>query len=142
MPTQQLDDIDFSVVSRMLEAIERGDMDTMRRCFAPEALIWHNHDGLEMDVESTVGRIGYLCAVSTSREYKDRRMATVGSVVFIQHTLTAGLLSGRRLEMLAIMRIELDADGLVMRMEEYLDSRAVDCLGEEVPGEQTTSTSA
>ena len=137
MPTQQLDAIDFSVVSRMLEAIERGDLETMRRCFAKEAVIWHNHDGLEMDVDSTVALIGYLCAVSTSREYKDRRMATVGSVAFIQHTLSAALLSGRRLEMPAIMRIELDADGLVVRMEEYLDSRAVDCLGEEVPGEQS-----
>ena len=108
-------------------------MDAMRRCYAPGALTWHNYDNVEMDVDSVVGLIGHLCSVSTSRVYTDRRVTTVDAQAFVQHTLTASLRSGGELRMPIMMRIEVDSDGLVARREEYLDSRAFDCLADEVP---------
>lgn len=131
MLTDECHATDFSVVSRMLDAIEQGDTDTLRGCFAAGALAWHNNDELEQDVETVVAIIGHLCAVSTSRVYEDRRVTTVGSQAFIQHTLTASLHSGTQLRMPAMMRIVVNHDGLVERIEEYLDSRDVDCLAEE-----------
>lgn len=133
MLTEQSTTTDFGVVERMLDAIERGDMDQLRACFTADAQSWHNSDEATQNVDETVGLISYLCSVSTSRSYQDRRVSTVGSQAFLQHTLTAVLKSGNELRMPAIMRIVVNSDGLVERLEEYLDSRDVDCLGEEQP---------
>lgn len=133
MLTEQSETIDFSVVGRMLDAIERGDTRGLRDCFVPEALAWHNNDENDQDVDGVVALIDHLCAVSTSRTYEDRRMATVGSQAFIQHTLTAALRSGGQLRMPAMMRVVVNTNGLVERLEEYIDSRAVDCLAAEAP---------
>lgn len=133
MLTEQPQTTDFSVVDRVLEAIERGDMDAMRACFTTDARAWHNSDEIEQTVDEMIGLISYLCSVSTSRAYNDRRMATVGSQAFLQHTLTATLKSGNQLRMPAMMRMVVNSDGLVERLEEYLDSRNVDCLAEEQP---------
>lgn len=133
MLTEQSTATDFSVVSRMLDAIERGDTRGLGGCFAQGALAWHNNDEIDQDVDGVLALIDHLCAVSTSRTYENRRMTTVGSQAFIQHTLTATLRSGRQLRMPAMMRVVVNSDGLVERLEEYLDSRAVDCLAEEAP---------
>lgn len=133
MRTEQPIATDFGVVDRMLDAIERGDMEQLRACFATGAESWHNSDEATQTVDETVGLISYLCTVSTSRSYQDRRVTTAGSQAFLQHTLTAVLKSGNQLRMPAMMRIVVNADGLVERLEEYLDSRDVDCLAEEQP---------
>ena len=133
MLREQLHTTDFSVVTRMYDAVERGDMDALRGCFVPDARVWHNDDEIELDIDAVVALIGHLCAVSTSRAYQDRRLTTVGTQAFLQHTLTAALRSGRRLRLPAIMRVEVNRDGLLQRMEEYFDSRALACLAEEVP---------
>ncbi|MFJ2238013.1 nuclear transport factor 2 family protein [Streptomyces sp. NPDC087859] len=119
---------DFSVVHTLLAAIEKGDMDEVRRCFAPGALTWHNFDEIEQDVHAMAAILGHLCALSTSRSYEDRRITTVGSQAFLQYTLTAVLRSGDRFRMPAMMRLEIDSGGLVARIEEYFDSRVLDTL--------------
>jgi ketosteroid isomerase-like protein len=131
MLVQQSHTTDFSALTRMFDAIEQGDMETVRRCYAPNALTWHNNDEIEQDVDAVIELLTYLCSASTSRAYQDRRLTTVGSQAFVQQTLTAELRSGRQLRMPAMMRVQLNADGLVERIEEYLDSRAVDALAEE-----------
>lgn len=130
MSGKEPDPMDFSVVSTLLAAIEKGDMDEVRRCFAPGALTWHNFDEIEQDVHAMAAMLGHLCALSTSRAYEDRRITTVGSQAFLQYTLTAVLHSGGRFRMPAMMRLEIDSDGLVARIEEYFDSRVLDSLTE------------
>lgn len=130
MSSEETDLTDFSVVNTLLAAIEKGDMDEVRRCFAPTALTWHNFDEIEQDVHAMAAMLGHLCAHSTSRNYEDRRITTVGSQAFLQYTLTAALHSGGRFRMPAMMRLEIDSDGLVARIEEYFDSRVLDSLAE------------
>jgi uncharacterized protein len=124
MLTEEARATDFSVVSTMLDAIERGEMDELRRCFAPSALAWHNFDEIEQDVDGVVATLAHICAITTSRTYADRRVVTVGSQAFLQHTLTATFRSGRRSRMPVMMRVEVDSDGLVARIEEYFDPSA------------------
>ncbi|MBK3579698.1 nuclear transport factor 2 family protein [Streptomyces sp. MBT65] len=124
------DPTDFSVVNTLLAAIEQGDMDEVRRCFAPGALTWHNFDEIEQDVDAMAAMLGHLCTLSTSRNYEDRRITTVRSQAFLQYTLTAVLHSEGRFRMPAMMRLEIDSDGLVARIEEYFDSRVLDSLAE------------
>ena len=124
MLTEEVRTTDFRVVSTMLDAIQRGDMDEFRRCFAPNALIWHNFDEIEKNVDTVVAKLGHICAATTSRTYEERRVATIGSQAFLQHTLIATLRSGRQVRMPVMMRVEINSDGLVGRIEEYFDSRA------------------
>ncbi|MFF1299550.1 MULTISPECIES: nuclear transport factor 2 family protein [unclassified Streptomyces] len=128
MSSKEPDPTDFSVVHTLLAAIEKGDMDEVRRCFAPGALTWHNFDEIEQDVHAMAAMLGHLCDLSTSRNYEDRHITTVGSQAFLQYTLTAALRSGDRFRMPAMMRLEIDSDGLVARIEEYFDSRVLDSL--------------
>ena len=130
MLTDESGTTDFSNVSRMLDAIEKGDMDELRRCLAPGALTWHNIDEVEQDVDTSIAVLGNFCTISTSRAYEDRRVTTVGSLAFLQHTLTATLRSGAQFRMPAMMRVEVGSDGLVARIEEYFDSRVLDGLAE------------
>jgi ketosteroid isomerase-like protein len=124
MLTEESSNADVRVVGTMLDAIERGDMDEFRRCFAPSALIWHNFDEIEKNVDTVVAILSHICAVTTSRTYAERRVATVGSQAYLQHALIATFRSGRKVRLPAMMRVEVDSDGLVGRIEEYFDSRA------------------
>lgn len=129
--TETLSAADFGVLSRMLAAIENGDKDELRSCFAPDALAWHNDNCVDQDVNAMIAVLDNLCALSTSRSYENRSITTTGSQAFLQHTLTATLRSGRQFRLPAMMRVQVDSDGLVTRLEEYYDSRATDCLAEE-----------
>ena len=121
-------DITSEVVDRMFSAIESGDIDTLRACFAPGALVWHNDNEADQDIDTVVDILGKLCAFSTRRSYEQRRTTVVGRVTFQQHVLTADLLSGKTLHLPAMMRIEVGGDGLIVRIDEYYDSRATDVL--------------
>ena len=119
---------DTDHVARMFDAITRGDMAAVRACFAPGARIWHNDDEVECDIDQTCAVLGFLCDSSKSVAYEDQRIVRTGNLRFIQHVLTAELLSGQTLRLPAMMRVEVSDDGLVTRIEEYYDSRATDCL--------------
>ncbi len=129
MKEQTQDAADFTVIDTMIHAIEQGDLRALRQCFTPDALVWHNYDGIEQDVDSVIALLASFCATSRSRTYENRRTTTVGSLAFLQHTLTAELHSGGRLVLPAAMRVEVTADGHIVRIEEYFDSRALDVLG-------------
>jgi uncharacterized protein len=131
MPTGQSQPMDLSAATRMLDAIEQNDLDTMRACFVPGAIVWHNNDEIEQDIETVISTaLKQLVAVSGSRAYEDRRVTIVGSQVFMQHTLIVTLRSGRQVRMPAMMRVEVNPDGQVARIEEYFDSRASDAIAE------------
>ncbi len=123
-----MDGMESDCVERMFAAISRGDMAAFKTCFTPGALIWHNDDEKEQDVDAVAAVLGHLHAASQSVAYEEQRIVHSGNVVFVQHVLRAPLTSGNTLRLPAMMRIELGDDGRVARIEEYFDSRATDCL--------------
>lgn len=123
-----MEKIETDHVARMFAAVSQGDMTAFKACFAPGALIWHNDDEIEQDVEAVSALLGHLHASSRSVSYEEQRIVRSGNVLFVQHVLTAPLNSGGELRVPAMMRIELADGGRVARIEEYYDSRATDCL--------------
>jgi ketosteroid isomerase-like protein len=121
-------DTDVAVLDRMLGSIEAGDIDALRTCYTPDAVVWHAHDEVEQDVDTFTAVLAGLCAVSTRRSYEHRRRTVVGRVAFLQHVLTADLVSGDTFRLPAMMRVEINEDGLVFRIEEYFDSRPLASL--------------
>ena len=116
------------IIQKMYAAIEQGDMAAFKTCFTPDARVWHNDDETDQDIETVCKGLMYLHTVSTNIDYKERRLASMGNLHFVQHVLTADLKSGDKLHLPAMMRIETDDSGLIVRLEEYYDSRATDCL--------------
>jgi ketosteroid isomerase-like protein len=45
--------LDFA--ERFVAAIQAGDTDAVRACYAPDAKLWHNSDGIEQTVDQVLG---------------------------------------------------------------------------------------
>lgn len=119
---------DFRVVRKSFDAITRGDMELLASCFAASAVVWHNHDEAEQTIAQASAVLRHLYDLSHRIAYIDQTMTRAGNLVFSRHVLTADLRNGKHLRMPAMMEIRLDSHGLIERIDEYLDSRAIDVL--------------
>ena len=129
--TEQLMDKEQAVdqnITRMFAAIENGDMDTFKSCYTPDAVIWHNHDGVEQNIDECAAGLAFLCSATTNLAYQDQRIVRHGNLYFVEHILTAQIKSGGEFRLAAMMRLETNDDGQITRLNEYFDSRAIDCL--------------
>lgn len=112
-------------VSAMFRAVEAGDIDTLRACFAPGAVIWHNYDDVAEKATDTIKMLGRLFEMTTRIEYPGQTITAVGNVRYVQHHFVAALRDGGEIRTPVFMRIEVDGEGLVARLEEYIDGRAL-----------------
>jgi ketosteroid isomerase-like protein len=101
-------------------AIEAGDLETVRRLYASDAVVWHNFDNLEQTVDDNLAVLAWMVRTVADRQYDEVRRIIVDDGFVQQHVLR-GKAPGGRLEMPAMMRVVV-ADGRVTRVEEYLDS--------------------
>src|SRR5262249_50277775 len=60
----------LEVAERFFGAIERGDIDTVRNCYAPNAVIWHNFDGVEQTRDQNLRTLGWLSKALPKRKYE------------------------------------------------------------------------
>jgi ketosteroid isomerase-like protein len=109
-----------TLATAFFAAIESGDIDTLRRLYAPGATVWHNFDGVDQGVEDNLRVLRWMIATLSNPKYDDVRRVIVDDGFFQQHVLR-GDAPGGRLEMPAMVRATV-ADGRVTRIEEYLDS--------------------
>lgn len=122
------------LVIQMFDAIEAGDIERLASCFAPGAIAWHNDNPKWEDVRVSFPILKALHDSATQVRYLDRRVTEAGNTCFVQHILTASFQSGAVLHLPIIMRVDVDDDGRVSRLEEYYDSRGTDCLAGNLPG--------
>ena len=61
---------DMNVLAdRVMRAIEQGDAETVAACYAPDARIWHNFDGLEQTVEENLRTLRWIGKRLQNRRY-------------------------------------------------------------------------
>lgn len=113
------------LAARLFDAIEAGDIETMRGCFAPDAEIWHNTDELIVTVEQTAQTLSGMVTRIKDRAYADRQLAFFPGGFVQQHVLT-----GRRAHDDGAVRLPCAvickvADDRITRLDEYLDSAHV-----------------
>jgi uncharacterized protein len=113
------DYLDFA--ERFLGAIERGDAETVRACYAPDAKIWHNNDGIEQTVEQNMRVLGWFARTLPDRKYHLVRREALPDGFFQQHVLAATLPDGTAWSMDACVVVRMQ-DGLITRLDEYIDS--------------------
>jgi ketosteroid isomerase-like protein len=118
------DDI-AALAQRFFDAIEDGDIETMRASFTPDAVIWHNSDELDTSVEQTAMVLTGMVARIKNRKYDQRRVQIFDGGFVQQHVLTGNRVFDDgpvRLPCAIICQVE---DGKITRLDEYFDSAHV-----------------
>ena len=114
-----------AMAQRFFDAIEAGDIETMRESFTPDAEIWHNTDELIVTRDDTAQTLTGMVARIKDRKYADRRLTTFPGGFVQQHVL-----KGRRVHDEGEVRLPCAiickvADGKITRLDEYFDSAHV-----------------
>jgi ketosteroid isomerase-like protein len=123
----------IELARRFVGAIERGDTDAVRACYHPDARIWHNNDGVEQTVDENLRVLTRMVRALPSRRYDVSRLDALPDGFVQQHVLRADLPGGGTWELPACLVVRVQ-DGLVVRLDEYLDSAHVAELTRQLTG--------
>ena len=110
----------LEIAERFFRAVERGDVDQIRAIYAPDARIWHNHDGLEQTVEENLKVLAWMSRHVSDRRYHVQRRVAIPGGVLQQHVLHGQTANGA-FSMPACIVCEV-TNVRISRLEEYLDS--------------------
>ena len=113
------DHLDFA--ERFVGAIQSGDTDTVRACYAPDAKLWHNTDGIEQTVDQNMKVLDWFIKTLPDRNYRVTRREALPDGFLQQHVLEATLPDGTKWGMDACVVIKIE-DGVITCLDEYLDS--------------------
>jgi ketosteroid isomerase-like protein len=108
------------IVDRFLRAIERADVDAVLAMYAPDATIWHNFDQVDMSPQDNARQLTWFTRRLSGMRYDDVRRVQFDGGVIQQHVLRGTAPNGDRVEVHAMLRIEVVGDRIT-RIEEYLD---------------------
>ncbi|MGI9054089.1 MAG: nuclear transport factor 2 family protein [Ilumatobacteraceae bacterium] len=112
----------LELAERFFAAIETGDLAAVGDLYAPSAEIWHNHDGLVQDRESNLKTLAWMVANLPHRRYDVIRRSATADGFVQQHVLSATNRAGQNVELPACIICTI-ADGRIVRLDEYFDSR-------------------
>ena len=114
-----------ALATRLFDAVSRGDMDAIADCYADDAVIWHNFDGVEKTKAQVLKSLTAMHMRIADKAYRDRRVNGCEGGFVQQHVLhgtRAG--DGKRLAMAAAIVCQV-RNGRITLFDEYLDSKAV-----------------
>jgi ketosteroid isomerase-like protein len=110
------------LADRMTRGYEQNDVDAIAACYAPDARIWHNFDGVEQTVEEQLAATRWLNDRLKNLKYDIvARHSFDGG--YVQQYVVHGTLvnGGEAFSMPACMNVTI-RDGRIARLDEYLDS--------------------
>ncbi|HXX47132.1 MAG TPA: nuclear transport factor 2 family protein [Myxococcota bacterium] len=117
----------LEVAEKLFAAIPRGDLEAVRALYAPDAAIWHNHDGVTQDAPSNLRVLDWVVRNIHELRYEEiRRQATPTGFVQ-QHVLRGRGPSGKPVEIAACIVCAVSG-GRITRLDEYLDSARLSAL--------------
>lgn len=114
------DEID-RLATRFFTAIEQGDLDAAGALYRDDVVVWHNYDGIEQGKAINLAVLGWMAANTTRRCYARIQRVVTDDGFVQQHVLTGVNRLGGEFEVPAMMRVWV-TDGLIVRLDEYLDS--------------------
>ena len=93
----------------------------MRACYSTDALIWHNTDGVAQSVDENLRVLGWIAKNVKEFRYEDVRYQPTATGFVEQHLTCGTSPSGTPFAIPACIVCTV-VDGLVTRVDEYLDS--------------------
>jgi ketosteroid isomerase-like protein len=109
------------------DAIEAGDIETVRASYAPDVAIWHNTDELETTRDENLVVLSGLVKRTRSRRYEKRRLHLFPGGFAQQHELRIVRPDGSELTLPACLVCKVEG-GAIVRLDEYFDSARVEQL--------------
>ncbi len=113
-----------TLADRFFAAIPKGDLETVRAIYAPDARIWHNNDQQTQDVEQNLAVLGWVTKNISGLRYEDVRRQVTPSGFVQQHVLRGSAPNGTPLEIPACILCTV-VNGRITRLDEYLDSAQI-----------------
>ena len=111
------------LLDRIIAAAEAGDPADLFDIYAPDGVIWHNHDGVEQTVEENARTLRAIAKRVSDRRYTERRIQLFDGGVVQQHVLRGtNVRSGEPVELHACVVVTVNEDGRITRLDEYIDS--------------------
>ncbi|HEY3670045.1 MAG TPA: hypothetical protein VGN51_03855 [Acidimicrobiia bacterium] len=103
-------------------AITGKDGDAFVAALAPGAVVWHNYDRTDVDARENMAAIAMLGQLIDELENEHVRLAPIDGGFMLQF-VTRGKIraSGNPFEMQNCLIVLTTADGLIDRIEEYVD---------------------
>lgn len=111
--------------TRLFDAIEAGDIETMRDSFTENAEIWHNTDEKCVTRDQTAQTLAAMVARIEDRKYADRQLRVFPGGFVQQHVLTGKRAHDGEIVRLPCAIICTVVDGKITRLDEYFDSAHV-----------------
>lgn len=111
----------LAFAERFVSAIQTGDVDAVRACYAPDAKLWHNTDDIEQTVDQNMAVLEWFIKTLPDRYYRVLYRAALPDGFVQQHILEATLPDGTKWKMFACVIVRIE-NGLIVRLDEYLDS--------------------
>jgi uncharacterized protein len=115
--------ISEEIAEAFSEAYPKGDFDTLRKIFHPDAIMWHNFDRQEQTVEENLAQATAVHGVTRFRYDNIRRFYFDGGFVQ-QHNVRGETLSGVEWAAEACIVFHLSG-GRIVRFDEYLDTEQI-----------------
>lgn len=117
----------LDLADRFFAAIPKGDLETVRTIYAPDAVIWHNNDRAEQTVAENLAVLEWVTKNVADMRYEEVRRHVTPSGFVQQHVMRGRATNGKPLELPACIVCTVVA-GRIQRLDEYLDSAQVAVL--------------
>lgn len=117
----------LDLARRLFDAIETGDAATVKALYAPGATLWTNVTQRDAAAAEVAAFLPVLAKRMPDRRYANRRVSVFDGGFVQRHRLTGTRGDGARVAVECCVVVTV-ADGLVTRIEEYLDSRQLQAV--------------
>jgi ketosteroid isomerase-like protein len=113
------------LATRLFDSVSSGDLAAAGDCYAEDAVIWHNFDGVEKTKAQVLRSLAMMHERIADKSYEERRLNVFEGGFVQQHVLHGTRVGdGQRLSMAAAIVCRVSG-GKITRFDEYLDSKAV-----------------
>jgi len=116
-----IDTVHRRLCHTLFDALERGDVDAVAACYAPDMTMWANFTTQETTREENLRAITGGAGLHRRRTYNDRQIHTFHDGFVAQYTCEIVAHSGAKLPLSACLVAEVH-DGKIVKLMEYLDS--------------------
>jgi ketosteroid isomerase-like protein len=111
----------LELAERLIDAIQRGDVEAVRAVYAPECVIWHNNDRVEQRVDDNLAVLRWVVTNIKDLRYEQIRRQRTDTGFVEQHVLRGTAPNGQALDIPACLVCTVQ-DGRITRLDEYLDT--------------------
>jgi len=118
------DEEKLALAGAYIAASRAGDTEAVVDLSEPDAVVWHNHDGLEVDVATMTRTLRWLHRTVPDVAWADVAL-TATSTGFVWEAVMTGSAPGGRLSVCTCVVVTVSPAGKIASIHEYLDRAAL-----------------